>query len=657
MSENYRPDTDALPEDPYDTAYLSQRDLGLNIPINYVTTPGISLTAACFPFLKYEDDESAICISNLLADGFRRLEADLYWDEMRQLWSFCPVALPVSTPSIVSSPIPTSTLPSTMASLTSAQQTTDLIARQDTVTNTIISSSSVINTDSTSRLSSSSRTLSAVNFMTSSLESTLPTTSTVPISSNRLLYNIGHYTCTPTINLHMLTSLLLDYIQKTQNTIEAHMLILTLNIHAVKSDASINGPAPQPTNFPNALESLGSIFSANLSAYIYTPDDLRSNRENLNTSWYSVTERYRPALDYYSTITREFDVVSTEDGWPSEAYVEFSQGKRMLLQFGTVDPQMTSYNFIGDSGTIFSPGYLDNRRESDISTSSDGNLTSGCFLVNATEQVSQVNSSWATAANIPNFDYPTHSNSNLTTLLNLTSSLTNCGISPTLNTTLLNTTANTNNNPYKSYAHSTIWSWAPNEPRNSSSSSSSSNNDLLFRCATLRTTTNHWHVTDCSTKLYAACRAPSQPYNWTLTSYPISYSYASQACPSPYTFSSPRTALENTHLTQTIRTLSPSRDLDPTTDAKIWLDFNSLDTKNCWTAGGPNATCPYGDHRLLDDIREREVIVPVVAALIVMILTGLVLAGKCAGRARSRGKRKGRGKRRRGGVVYEGVPA
>ncbi|CAD6447068.1 09d1a84e-e60f-4c78-bd52-9f712e49bd0a [Sclerotinia trifoliorum] len=656
MSETYKPDTDALPKDPYDTAYLSQRDLGLNIPINYVTTPGISLKAACFPFLKYEDDDAAICISNLLADGFRRLEVDLYWDETRQLWSFCPLALPVETSSIVSSPIPTSTLPSTTARLTSASQTTDLVARQDTATSTIISSSRTRNTDSTSRLSSSSRTLSTVNFMTSSLEATLPTKTTVPISSNRLLYNIGHYTCTPTINLHILTTLLLDYIQQTQNTIEAHMLILTLNIHAIQSDASINGPAPQPANFPDFLETLGSSFSANLSAYIYTPNDLRSNRANLNASWYSVAERYRPALDYYSTTTNEFGVVSTEDGWPSESYVEFSQGKRMLLQFGVVDPQMKGYNFTGDSGTIFSPGYLSNRRESDILTTPDGNLTSGCFFLNTTEQVSQVNSSWATAASIPGFDYPSDSNSNLTPLLNLTSSLTNCGISPTLNTTLLNATVNTNNAPYKSYAYSTIWSWAPDEPRNSSSSSSSSTNDPLFRCATLRSPSNHWHVTDCSTKLYAACRFPAQPYNWTLTNYPISYSYASQACPAPYTFSSPRSALENTHLLQTINLLSASLNSnfnsDPASDsnsnsatsAKIWIDFNSLDTKNCWTAGGPNASCPYGDQRLLDDIREREVIVPVVAALIVMILTGLVLAGKCAG-GRGVGEEEGRGRK------------
>ncbi|RAL66139.1 hypothetical protein DID88_005811 [Monilinia fructigena] len=65
--------------------------------------------------------------------------------------------------------------------------------------------------------------------------------------------------------------------------------------------------------------------------------------------------------------------------------------------------------------------------------------------------------------------------------------------------------------PTKNYTQSSIWSWAPNEPRNFSPSTD--NSDALFRCAALHPATTHWHATDCSTKLYAACRAPSQPYN------------------------------------------------------------------------------------------------------------------------------------------------
>lgn len=570
------------------------------------------------------------------------------------MWSLCPVAIPVSDTSFFSSPTLTSIPLSTKASLSLSQETTDLVARQDAGSSTISDSSSTSNLGSTYSLSSSTLTMSGENMLATSFESHLPAISAVPDSSQPL-YNIGPYSCTATVNSYMLISLLLDYIQKTQNTIDAHLLIITLNIHAAKSNTNIDGPATQPLIYPNALNSLGSLFSANLSAYIYTPGDLRSNRANLNTSWYSVTERYRPVLEYYTTATQEFGVRTTEDGWPSEAYIEFSQGKRLLLQTGAVDPQMKNYNFDGDANTIFAPGYINNPRESDILASSEGPLTSGCFLVNATEQIFQVNSSWATSANLPGFDYPTTSDSNITSLLNLTSSLTACGISPTLNTTLLNTTASTHNPPYKNFTQSTLWSWAPNEPR--PFSSSTDNSDSLFRCATLRTQTNHWHATDCSTKLYAACRAPSQPYNWTLTTYTISYSYAPQACPSPYIFAAPRTPLENAYLSQTLLNQSPTRDFD-NEDPKIWLDFNSLETKNCWTMGGPNATCPYnGQQAIIDDITKKEILVPTVAALIVLILTGGVVFGKCAGRGwmgwRSGGKRR----RKADGVVYEGVPA
>lgn len=99
MSESYEPDPGATPVYPYDTVFLvrpyfistliyavakrlqSQRDLGLRVPINFITVPGVSLTAACFSTLRFEDDNSGDCLSNLLAVGFRRLEIDLYWDQ------------------------------------------------------------------------------------------------------------------------------------------------------------------------------------------------------------------------------------------------------------------------------------------------------------------------------------------------------------------------------------------------------------------------------------------------------------------------------------------------------------------------------------------------------------------------------------------------
>lgn len=71
----------------------SQRELSLRVPINYVNHPGVVLTAACFGNDSYEETAAAKCISNLLVSGFRRLEADVFWDASRLTWSLCPVEL------------------------------------------------------------------------------------------------------------------------------------------------------------------------------------------------------------------------------------------------------------------------------------------------------------------------------------------------------------------------------------------------------------------------------------------------------------------------------------------------------------------------------------------------------------------------------------
>ncbi|KAM3065532.1 Maintenance of telomere capping protein 6 [Clarireedia jacksonii] len=692
MSEDYEPNPDALPASPYDTAFLSQRDLGLTVPINFVTAPGISLTAACFPFFRYEDDNSADCLSNLLASGFRRLEVDLYWDQRRQVWSFCPVALPASISPVVPSATPTTTssLSSSTIALTSAEATTNLLVRQE-MSESTTSSTSPSSGSSTfiSSVSSSSDSSSTTSVSATSLGPVLPEISVIPDSPNAPLYNIGQYTCTATINLSILISQLVDYLQETQNTLAAHLLSITLNIHAVKSALNINGPAPEPTILPSTLDTLGALFSANLSAYMYTPENLRTDRTNLNTSWYSVLQRYWPVQDYYTTTTNEDGIVSTEDGWPSESYIEFSRSKRLLLQFGSVDPQMSDYNFGADASTIFPHDYMSTSQSDTVSATATGDLKSGCFLTNSSTSLSSSNSSWATLSTVPNFPYPTTLTSKLSSLLHLAASLTTCGISPFLNSTLLNATARSDYHPYQAFSYATLWSWAPNEPRNASSAPSNTDSSL-FRCAAIAPDLNYrWVVTDCSEKLYAACRAPGQPYNWTLSTYPTSYSYAESACPEPYTFSVPRTALENSYLSLL---LSPNSTTATSSDSSspdlhalsshnpqshtshdssplhphIFIDLSSLSLPSCWVPGGPNATCPYSSLDDDDALIRQQVLVPTIAAIIVLVLTGLALMGRCAGRrVRGRSRRsRGRGMGW-GGIgadgdgewVYEGVPS
>lgn len=495
---------------------------------------------------------------------------------------------PSALSAVLSAEAPISSFPlSSLASTSSPPLSTGILARQATST-----PSSSLETPSAQ---TSQTTASPTNSAETSLGQTLPSISILPNTSNEPLVSIGPYVCTTSITLSTFITQLLDYIQKTQNTIGAHLLYVDLNIHAAANSSSPTSPAPKPSGLPQPQDLLGSLFEANLSAYMYTPSNLMSERANINGSWYTVPEIHRPAQAFYITETNEYGIASTDDGWPSEGYIEFSKSKRLLLGFGTVDPQMSGYNFTGDDSTIFPRGYiLDNQL--DVDATDSGRVTNGCFLHNNTEDLSRVNSSWAIATTLSNFDYPTSPSADILPLLNLTTNLTNCGISPVLNVTLLNSTAHDNFVPYQNYSYATIWSWAPGEPKNASSGDGS---DSLFRCASANVDlAGRWVVNDCSNKYYASCRAVNQPYNWTITSYPISYSYANQACPEGYNFAAPRTSLENSYLLQAM--ILSHRDFD---GHGAWVDFNSLDTKGCWVSGGPNATCPYteslGDHDYL----------------------------------------------------------
>ena len=49
----------------------------------------------------------------------------------------------------------------------------------------------------------------------------------------------------------------------------------------------------------------------------------------------------------------------------------------------------------------------------------------------------------------------------------------------------------------------------------------------------------------------------------------------------------------------------------------VFVDFNSLDYKDCWVSGGPNATCPYKDTTSeADDLKKKTVLASFFSPLI-----------------------------------------
>lgn len=378
-----------------------------------------------------------------------------------------------------------------------------------------------------------------------------------------------------------------------------------------------------------------------MGSYLYTPETLERERRDMNSSWYSVRSEYLVAQEYFQVDVDGNNIHSTPDGWPAEIYVQYVLAKRMLLGWGEVDPQMSGYAFQEDAQRVFPSGYT--MTEEDVVVDANGNITQGCFYEAGVMDIARLNNSWATNSLITGFEYPVTASASLDSLEALDNSLIDCGVSSSLNNTLLNATADTDATPYLTAASTQIWSWASTEPRNTTKANE--------HCAVMNiTNTGRWEVADCTKEYYAACQTAKDPYTWTLTSKKVTFSSATKTCTSQdsnTTFAVPRTALENTHLYHTVSSTSDNPTL-------IWLSFNSADTYQCWVPGALNQTCPYTTSAEQD---QRLVLVPLVAALVVLAVTALTLFVKCTGTGSGRGYAAKRRKRALGGWEYEGVPS
>lgn len=601
------------------TLFLSERDLSLTVPINFVTNPGISVTSACFSNNIYIDQDFKRCLQNLLELGFRRLEIDIYWDQEKNQFSLCPATLPKSQPLDVTTDTPTLN--------TTTDHTTNLgYVRSSLKPDLVFQATSKERED----------TIPSVN----------PQSNATTILEQKVLTN-EPYTCTDSLNLELLTTQLLEYLKKTDSVLEAHLIFIILNLHSsaiINSTVLINSV---PKTLPNYDNLVGKTLSLNFSSYLYTPDNLKDDRTNLNESWYKVTQRYQTSSDYYIENVDEDGVLFSEDGWPAESYIEFALGKRVLLGWGSIDSQMDKYNFSGDTEIIFPSNYLKNENIN-INITSNGELTEGCFLKNETQAISSVNSSWAIEPRFSNFIYPTSESDDLKSLLYLTSNIKICGISPFLHIDLLNTTA-VDPQQYRTYINSISWSWAPNEPRSYKISSTDDSTDSHFRCATANLSlSGRWAVANCSQNIFAACRAHGQPYKWLISRRATTFDMAHKICPQGYNFAAPRTALENAYLLEEMR----RNEVDWDGEVKCWVAFESRDIEGCWVVGGKNNTCPYAaDRTTLETIRKRTLLIPTTAAIIILVLTALTILAKAA-----RNRREGRRLRRQQSVAYEGVP-
>ncbi|OJD17905.1 hypothetical protein AJ78_02010 [Emergomyces pasteurianus Ep9510] len=580
ISANYTPDRSAILFPPWTVVQLSQRDISSQIPINYVTHPGVYVTSSCFGNKVYEEKAMVKCISNLLALDHRRFYIDLYWSADQHRWTFCPVAVDSNAPAVPAS-------------------TETAAPRQ---------------------------------------------------KSASMLAETGSYSCSPSLDISVFLSLLNSYIVISDDTLNAHMLYIMLNIHFVAPMDSSDDPsrAPAPNQLPSELDLLGSLFNKALGSHMYTPKQLQDERRNLNRSWYSVPRFAHPISEYFTTHRDSKGDYITPDGWPCESYVERRRFRRFLVGWGAVDDEMAGYNFAGDSDLIFSRGLLAESQKVDIFNGSGGNdgtiIKSGCLFDPDSTDVPGLSASWAESTVVERHDSdPIHS---------LNSELMACGISPIINATLSNVTADEDFQPYQNFSQSSSWAWAQGEPNPDDFSADPFLSKL--RCTRADSSfKGRWFPAKCSHEFYGACRVGNEPFQWTLTHKRVSYDSAAANCPKNSTFSLPRTSLENTYLYHYLTSL-PKDIINPSSDdddsRSVWIDLNSLDVPTCWVSGGPKAQCPYEVDE--NAVQRRAVLVPTIAAIIVLVIAALTIFVKC-----NSNRRNSRRKRIIEGWQYEGVPS
>ncbi|KAJ4353501.1 Maintenance of telomere capping protein 6 [Didymosphaeria variabile] len=392
----------------------------------------------------------------------------------------------------------------------------------------------------------------------SSSSGATPTPSTsvsAPVQAPKegVLYQLGSYNCTSTITLNYLTGIFNDFLEATSTTTDASFTYLLLNIHAAASWQHPNEPAQQPAGgvLPRAAGNLlSNVMKGNLSDQLYTPSKLANERAKLSNSWNNVDADNKPRGGYYTVEGANSNDPSSADGWPDEAYAQFSKFYRLIAIFGTVDPQMGDYNMSLDADTIFPSETIS--FQPDVSFSSSGSLSEGCLFDAFDKTVTpQRNSSFAVGVVPPTLSVS--SNPDLFSPIPLISNLTACGISPILNHSLANTTADKNPLPYAAFTHSYLWTWAPGEPLNATDASTSGATGN--RCAAAYTEgewSGRWHVVDCNTPLRIACQDPSSPTPGASPP-PRNLRRRNQRVRLPSTFSVPHTPLENAHLLSAAR--------------------------------------------------------------------------------------------------------
>lgn len=403
-----------------------------------------------------------------------------------------------------------------------------------------------------------------------------------PDAIHKVTGKYGTHYCQQNFTLDDILLEMSHYIKSTDTDIAVNVMLLRLYFYDLEdSDDDDND------NSNNRERLISSKFSQQLSNRIYTPVDLKNDRDG----------------DFTYGVSGKSSV-----GFPTAHRFLLTLKKRIMISASYMNLDRKYYDLRSDNHTIFEidkdasgPDYI----KQDAGMSYVGDETPKLCHSNSTEYLSSINStttqSWRTILDTEKDPFTKDS----------IRDYVQCGFSPVVNTKV-------DSMPQLAApVDASIWTWSLGQPswnhkghpkNGGDSSGGKQDGPVAWKCAIL----DHdgWKVANCYDKYKSVCRINDMSYKWEVSEKENNYFEAINSCKYAAAFSVPRTALQNKAAIVELNESLP-----------LWIDFNSVSVDNCWVTGGAYASCPY--HPV--STNRNEVVKLSVAALVAFLLIVLLL--------------------------------
>lgn len=557
-------------------ATRAERDVSYNVSIDQLTYKGAELTPLVF--VKYGYTQEGISNAmNLLKSGFTSLGLDVYWNNKEQSWQLCPVVFPASsepgTPVRLQRRLTTdivtcdqnATVSYFMAALSNHVNLTDNNLDVDLISLklNLRTVETPVQSNSTSLKKRQFRESSSVTQLSSGVLSSLAEAT----RSRSQEFSSSSATFSSTISSN------------------ASRMANTTTESRTTSTESTTTSSATPSTYTTGPEMLGNLVgSSYLGPRLYTPKDLNRDRDAEPPRTYDyqgLSNKGFPLAHYILLEMKARVMVSVSDNDQPEGYGWGSVDQDVIFTkqalLGSSDPEKTNENIA-----------YENLQE--------------CINLDPTF-LQSINLTGAAS-------WRTYSSSQRDPISNVSfQEFINCGLSPSINNTL------PPGETLQGLMTESLWSWAQDQPSKCHNESVTRTQDrntglVAWNCAVLMP--DGWHVANCYDSHYPLCRQGELAYNWAVGTQKVNYFDTAQEkniCPPGYTFSLPRTALQNIAAKITVRGVSGKTKVykggdatDPdsydtidygSTAFPVWIDLNSISQEDCWVSGGPTSRCPY----------------------------------------------------------------